>query len=1415
MTVQPADGPQTAAPAEPAPDPDHRLVAWREAYLAGGLPTPDQERRWQVLRAGVAGLWEFEATEYWYAGGWAQLTGRNETGKSSLMALTTLIPWLADVSPNNIDTLGASARGKNFRYYVEPTTGDGDRRDAAATTSHGWLWVEYGRIVDGMPRYFTTLGYFRAQRANQSDYRRTWVTAEGTDRVRRGLDLVTARSVHQPKDVARGTGVRVHASGTEYKQHVARHLLGADVDGLESVGKLLRVIRTPKLGQSLSESFVTDKLRDSLPGLETAEVSKLATGWDELDKVRQEMEVAGAAVEHLARYLRGTWRPYLSAELRHSADRAADARTRFDNVAREVRLATEARDRAQTDLETVTEQQNSAQAALDADLEAERRLRRTSEFRDAKDRLAEVERTGRDLDAAKDLLAAADIRLDLQKGRVERAGKEAAAAYTARENAGEALSRSRSDLLTRLEAAGLTGRDASVHDGDHHLVDRLLRDRSTQLTHVGTLFAKHAAGDTQARQAETTADQAEHRAAETSAGAEQAWRLAEEEREALTVRLSTWVAALPGHCPADPGLLDDLVALLPRDPTRQAVRLTDRVRERWHTPHRTDIEDRLRENASHLDLNAAAAAALTAEADQLRAAADPVIRPSQRLRRRERPDTGGAPLWRLLDAPGVPAADLSAVEAGLTAMGLIDVWVSDDGIFRRQRDGLDTVLTGHHLNPAPGPSLADLLTTVTSSRAAAAVNRLLAAIAWGADEDGGDTPRGYAISPEGSWHTPDRAGRAELHTGDAELIGETARQAARERRLAAIDDELAALAATRNALQADAAALAARADQLGQTLADAPTDDHLRALLVRAAAADERAELDRTSATAAREQATQARGRAHQSRATAFDYAGRFTLPTTGADRDALRQRLGDAATALLGLTHAIEQFDRCSRALEQARTVLSEEESVHRAETQTRQEAENHCAALDAALTQLRAQLTADAAGILTQVQDLESAIGATRARLHDLAGRRENLVGAHAAAGATLKAEEQKRQEREAERAAAYADFHELLDLGVPQDLSLDLPQPEARTVEATRHQVAVVREQVKPRNWPENGSDAARQVQTLRGRLATLDGLRTLEAGGRTVTLNPTGRLPRLEIVIDATGTPYDARRAMQGLEQIHTELRSSYDDTIRRNLEELLGSTFIDHLRFQLATGYTLVQEINDVLRRHPTGTTRTILRIVLTPREGSDGAVLETLRGSASLMDPGTADHVRNFLRTRIEEARAVSISEGEVEWGDRLAQALDYRTWWDVKLQKRAGETGRWTPVNQASYAMQSGGARVVMLMLPLVATLSALYRSMPSAPHPFWLDEAFDGLDQANRQMVLELLAEFDFDVLLAGPGRLLNSPAVPAAAMYQVVRADHPHPGADLTCELWAGGELTVLQPDELSIAGQDEDSLFGFGS
>ena len=325
-----------------------------------------------------------------------------------------------------------------------------------------------------------------------------------------------------------------------------------------------------------------------------------------------------------------------------------------------------------------------------------------------------------------------------------------------------------------------------------------------------------------------------------------------------------------------------------------------------------------------------------------------------------------------------------------------------------------------------------------------------------------------------------------------------------------------------------------------------------------------------------------------------------------------------------------------------------------------------------------------------------------------------------------------------------------------------------------------------------WPADDRDGQESlVRRLYGRL--IEGVHelraSLETRGRSARMATDEMgIPVIEVVVDASGKVYGPREASARLARIHQDLSETYTVRVRETLDELLGSTFLEHLRGRVGATDALVEGINRVLAQHPVVTTKTSLRIRLEPASESDGRMLAALRGP-SLVNPEAAAHVREHLRLRVEAAKREAASHGEADWRERLVEALDYRRWFEVHLQRKIGQSGTWRPLTTQSFAEMSGGARAVVLMLPLVATLAALYADMDGAPRPLWLDEAFDGLDSANRAMVMDLFRSFDLDVLLAGPNRLVNVSTVPAAAIYQVVRAPAPLPGADLTLELWAG--------------------------
>ncbi|HEX4257401.1 MAG TPA: SbcC/MukB-like Walker B domain-containing protein, partial [Streptosporangiaceae bacterium] len=253
------------------------------------------------------------------------------------------------------------------------------------------------------------------------------------------------------------------------------------------------------------------------------------------------------------------------------------------------------------------------------------------------------------------------------------------------------------------------------------------------------------------------------------------------------------------------------------------------------------------------------------------------------------------------------------------------------------------------------------------------------------------------------------------------------------------------------------------------------------------------------------------------------------------------------------------------------------------------------------------------------------------------------------------------------------------------------------------------------------------------------------------------------------------------------------------TMDRVLADLLSSTFVEHLQDRQAAVTRLIDGVNQVLAQHPTGASATTLRLRRQAAPGHETAfaVLTALEPSPSSQQTapqqtapqqtGPRAQVRTFLEQQIRAAQDQGRA-GATDWRQHLSVLLDYRRWFDVVTDYRVGE-GSWRPFTEEVQAKDSGGGKAVTLLQPMLAALVALYREPGSAPRPLWLDEAFTGVDDANRATMLALLVTFDLDFLLAGPVTLVTTAQVPSAAVWFINRAPAPDPGVDLSLLLWSG--------------------------
>jgi hypothetical protein len=497
------------------------LTSWRVAAITGQLPEPARSDRWQPQRAGVVNLWEYDAAEVWYADGRMQLQGANESGKSTLMTLTTLLLLAGDISGHNIDTLGQS--DKHFRYYVEPTDHALDRRDAAQQKNRGWAWMEFGKGTD----FFTVLLFAEARRADGA-LKVNWCTVRGQVRVRSGLSLTTAGLVAEPAQFRDVPGFAVHASGTAYREIIARTLYDRDEAWLNQLIRILRVVRTPQIGHKIDLKFLTDAFRTALPPIAEDEINQLADGWEQLQRLRDERDDAEQALAAVADFSRHRWRPWADAVIRAAADPVAAATSTLTQITREEKSASETVERITAEVGALDERRTTEDEARLTAIAKREALEEKEAYQDALAALANARQLEEQATRAEEIADRSDQRARTALEAVDPAELKLKSAAEKLDSAERAVATASDKVAAQAQEAGLSELTAQyLPELDTARLRQAARLRVTTAEKAAELIDAHAkalsAADTEtakARDARTRLSKAQRVTAEREAAVE-------------------------------------------------------------------------------------------------------------------------------------------------------------------------------------------------------------------------------------------------------------------------------------------------------------------------------------------------------------------------------------------------------------------------------------------------------------------------------------------------------------------------------------------------------------------------------------------------------------------------------------------------------------------------------------------------------------------------------------------------------------------------------------------------------------------------------------------------------------------------------------------------------------------------------
>jgi hypothetical protein len=727
--------------------------------------------RWQLSRAGITNVYQYDQEILTFGGGRLLLRGVNGSGKST--AMNMLLPFLLEADTRRIDAAGEQSRV--LRAWM--LTGREEQQPV------GYLWIEF---VHGGEHLTVGCGL----KANRStDQVRTWwfVTPRrpGVD-----LDLVVGRHPVSA-EVLRGElgagAVFNHDQRPAYRQEVRRLLYGgADLD---QHLRLLHVVRNPRVGDRIDVELPT-YLTDALPQLSDAALDDAAQPLEDLEEHRRNVEQLTRTVGAL-RAIETTYRSYARAEVHRRIDQADGLLDQHDRARRaHVRSR-----RARVDAAALLAVARTTTSSLDREADRLREEIRTLEA-------SEAYQAGHELEDRRQLERALAEQLERDKEGTDRAARlvsvAAAASVRAAAEVGAdtgSLGAALDDVASSIREATLSVRPPDLAATAREPIDPSVLDGPDRPTHpfdadalVAGLApiraaAHHRSGDIRdvrerldvSTRAERTLEEAGRRhrdAMDTEARVTQVLVEAEAERDrearSWDDGFAAWVIGLQALRAAS-GLEVSMLASGGADPEE---------RSRTGSGLAHELVDQLSQQVATADVLRSEATAEVGQRETevgvlaARTLPDPPATAWQHADR-------GPVLAEVIDfAVEVSDADRLGIEAALLASGLLGAELQGDGSLVTDAGDLRV----HPGAPVENPLAAVLSIDVPDALAATvdrhALARVLASISTDPaqlDHDGAAA----VITADGRFRTGPLQGR---HTVErTEHVGSSARRAALER----------------------------------------------------------------------------------------------------------------------------------------------------------------------------------------------------------------------------------------------------------------------------------------------------------------------------------------------------------------------------------------------------------------------------------------------------------------------------------------------------------------------------------------------------------------------------------------------------------------------------------------------------------
>ncbi|WP_367132080.1 SbcC/MukB-like Walker B domain-containing protein [Saccharothrix sp. HUAS TT1] len=704
--------------------------------------------RWRLHRGGIVNIWQYTEQTFDFSGGRAIFQGTNGSGKSRTLEL--LLPLCLDGDLRQVGSKGFDTVSLR-RLMLDDYDGGPNRI--------GYAWVELTR---GPDEYLTCGLGVKASKTSQAitdSWRFVTPLRVGSSLALVGPDRTPLGPV-QLRDLIGADCVLEEAA---FRARVAETVYGVPAPRYGDLLHLQRTLRNPDVGLKVLEGQLEQILSDALPPLDQVMVEQLATSFDDLESIRENITRLSSADAALGTFLK-TYSDYAFGGLRAAAvslgaaedgvrkqERAA---ARLSASLEETLAARAAAEHSLASLETGEQQAEETIGAL-KELPAFRDLQdlRTREKLVAEKRssavaaldMANKQRSQEDgaVDGVLRLLRRLAEDLGTAHELVEPLGRHLRAAGLPSDAVPDVPRVSTSDAVVRVESvrakpdpeAGPLPIErrvppaVGVDEGALEAVAARAGEIASSARQRGALALALGAQAAELDSAQRRVDALRQTARDAQHAATEAAALRNQEAQELAEVAQSWLAevdAWRGSGPLAEVRPSSPLALPTSVDPAGARSLTSAARD-WVGPLVTSARDGAHTAARRRAELAASINALDAELAGLRSGTARVPEPG-RFGVATRDDATGAPFYRLVDfRPEVDDAARAGLEAALEASGLLDAWVTPSGEHGpemygnavtpprlRETEPAETPTPADHPRPTTTPTASDTPPTTTT-----------------------------------------------------------------------------------------------------------------------------------------------------------------------------------------------------------------------------------------------------------------------------------------------------------------------------------------------------------------------------------------------------------------------------------------------------------------------------------------------------------------------------------------------------------------------------------------------------------------------------------------------------------------------------------------------------------------------------